>query len=349
MTNKEIAKILFEMAALWEMEGVQFKPRAYEKAALGVEATDENVKDIYEKGGIKALMKIPGVGRGIADHIEELFKTGHFKEYEKFKKRMPVDISELMGVEGLGPRMVKTLWENLRIRNLEDLEQAARQQKIRDLDGFGIKSEQKILRGIEFLKKSSGRQILGFILPDVRNLEKMVRDFPGVAEAVIAGSVRRKKETIGDIDILVTSSTPDKVMDHFLGLPHIDHVYGKGPTKINVKLKNGLDADLRIVPEESFGAALCYFTGSKDHNIALREIAVKKGRKLNEYGLFKGEKMIAGRTEEDIYDALGLSYVEPEMRENGGEIEAAKQNRLPKLIGYGDLKGDLQVQTTWTD
>lgn len=349
MTNKEIAKILNEMSVLYEMEGVQFKPRAYEKAALGIQALDKEIKEIYERGGLRALEEIPGVGKGIAFHIEELLKKGHFSDYDTLKKKTPVNISELTTVEGVGPRMVKVLWEKLKIRNLGDLEKAARGGKIRRLEHFGEKSEQKILKGIEFLKKSGGRQILGFMLPEIRNLEKMIQSFPEVDEAIVCGSVRRRKETIGDIDILATSSKPQKVMERFLNLPFIDHVYGKGLTKTNVRLKNGLDADLRVVPKESFGAALNYFIGSKDHNITLRELAIKKGWKLNEYGLFRGKKMIAGRTEEELYKKLGLRYIEPELRENTGEIEAARQNRLPRLIGYGDLRGDLQVQTDWTD
>lgn len=369
MTNQEIAKILQEMAALYEMEGVEFKPRAYEKAALGVEALDTEVKEIYKKGGLKALEEVPGVGRGIAYHMEMLLKKGSFPEYTRLKKKIPVRISELTSVEGVGPKMAKVLWQKLKIRSLADLEKAARAGKIRKLENFGEKSEQKILKGIGFLKKSGGRQILGFILPEIRNLEKMIQFFPEVDEAIVCGSVRRRKETIGDIDILATSSKPQKVMDRFLGLPFIAHVYGKGPTKTNVKLrrfsrssdpasglKNGLDADLRVVPKKSFGAAVNYFTGSKDHNIALREIAIKKGWKLNEYGLFAGSRtssrksdFLAGRTEEELYRKLGLRYIEPEMRENTGEIESSRQNKLPKLIGYGDLKGDLQVQTNWTD
>lgn len=359
MSNQEIATILFEMAELYKMAGVEFKPRAYEKAALSVEALDEDIREIYKKGGIKALLQIPGVGRGIAEHIEEYIKTGHFKEYERLKKKVPVNISELTQVEGVGPKMIKVLWEKLRIRNLADLERAAQAGKIRRLERFGEKSEQKILKGIEFLKKSGGRAVLGLVLPEVRDIEKMIKNFPEIAEVAVAGSTRRMKETIGDMDILVTSAKPGKVMERFVGLPHIAHIYAKGPTKTMVRLKNGLDADIRVVPKESFGAALNYFTGSKDHNIALREMAIKKGWKLNEYGLFsakggsvsggKGQKMIAGRTEEEIYKTLGLGYIEPEMRENTGEIEAARQNKLPKLIGYGELKGDLQIQTNWTD
>lgn len=348
-TNQEITKILSEMAALFEMAGVAFKPRAYEKAALGVEALDEEVAATYQRGGLKALEKIPGVGRGIAEHIEEMLESGRFREYERMKKKVPVRISELTAVEGVGPKMVKALWEKLRVRTLADLEKAARAGKIRRLARFGEKSEQKILKGIEFLKRSGGRQVLGFALPEIRSIEKMIQSFPEVEQAIVAGSVRRRKETIGDIDILAISKKPEKVMERFGGLPFIAHIYGRGPTKTNVRLKSGLDADIRVVPKQSFGAALNYFTGSKDHNIALREMAMKRGWKLNEYGLFKGKEMIAGKTEEEIYKRLGLHYIEPEMREDTGEIEAARRAALPRLIGYGDLEGDLQVQTDWTD
>ncbi|MBU6415379.1 DNA polymerase III, partial [Patescibacteria group bacterium] len=362
MTNKDIANMLREMALLLEMRKIPFKPAAYEKAALNIEALGEDVGAIYMKGGVEALMKIPGVGRGIAEHIEELVKIGHFKEYEQLKKKIPVNISELTSVEGVGPAMIKKLWEKLKIRNLVDLEKAARAGKIRKLPRFGEKSEQKILKGIEFLKQSEGRQILGFVTPEIREIENTIQEFPEVDHAAIAGSIRRRKETIGDIDILAISSKPEQVMKRFAAFPQVAHVYARGKTKTAVKLKNGLDADLRVVSEESWGAALNYFTGSKEHNIALREIAIKKGCKLNEYGLYRGKKIIAGKTEEELYHALGLRYIEPELRENLGEIEAARQdfarknlggqarnNKLPKLIGYGDLRGDLQVQTDWTD
>ena len=326
-----------------------FKPRAYEKAALGVEALDKEVKEIYKESGEKGLLKIPGVGKGIAYHIELLLKNGGFPEYEKLKKKIPINISELTAVAGVGPKMIKILYQKLKIKNLKDLEAAAKAGKIAKLERFGKKSEEKILKGIEFLKKSGGRRVLGFLLPEIRNLEKTVQSFPEVDQAIIAGSTRRRKETIGDIDILATSKKPEHIMERFITLPQVAHVYAKGRTKTMVKLKNGLDCDLRVVPKESYGAALNYFTGSKDHNIALREMAIKKGWKLNEYGLFRGKKQVAGRTEEEIYKTLGLRYIEPEMRENTGELELAKIGKLPKLIGYGDLKGDLQTQTNWTD
>lgn len=359
MINREIAKILYEMAAFYEMEEVEFKPRAYEKAALGVENLGRDVGELYHEGGFKALLEIPGVGKGIAEHIEEYLRKGYFKEYQVLKKRVPSEISELLEIEGVGPRMVKILWQKLRIRNLADLEKAARAGKIRELSHFGIKSEEKIIKGIELLKRSGGRQILGFLLPDIHVLEETIKSFPEVDQVVVAGSVRRRRETVGDIDILATSSKPEKIMERFLRLPQIAHVYSTGKTKTMVKLKNGIDADLRVVPKISFGAALNYFTGSKDHNVYLREMAIKKGYKLNEYGLFRGKKLMASRTEEELYHALGLEYIEPELREMTGEIEAARlhqdsgkqlpKNRLPKLIDYNDLKGDLQIQTDWTD
>ncbi len=349
ISNQVIAKILYEMAALYEMRGVQFKPRAYEKVALNIESLSEEITDTYKRGGLEALKTIPGVGAGIAKHIEELLTTGHFKEHEALKKAMPVKIDELIAVEGVGPQTIKTLWKELEIKDLDDLEKAAREGKIRTLPGFGEKSEQKILKGIEFLKHSGGRVILGFVFPDLQHLEQGIREFPEVDRVAIAGSVRRRKETIGDIDILVTSSRPEKVMERFVKLPAVTHVYGQGPTKTNVRLSNNLDADLRVVPAGSWGAALCYFTGSKAHNIALRNIAIKKGWKLNEYGLFKEERRIAGETEEGIYEKLGLQYIEPELREDRGEVEAAREHRLPRLVGYGDLRGDLQTQTNWTD
>ena len=366
MTNQEIAAILGEMAVLLDMDDVSFKPRAYEKAALGVESLSESVYDMYQKGGLKALEEIPAVGRGIAEHIVELLKTGTFGEYRALKKKYPVEVSGLAAVEGVGPKMVKTLWKKLRVKNLADLEKAARAGKIRVLPHFGEKSEKKILKGIDFLKSSGGRRVLGFMLPDIRRMEAMIKSFPEVTEAMVAGSCRRMKETIGDIDILAVSKKPEKVMERFMALASVAHVYGHGPTKTNVRLKNGLDADLRVVPEESWGAALNYFTGSKDHNIALREIAIKKGWKLNEYGLYESQKskvksqnhnakvksrgiQIAGRTEQELYEKLGLKYIEPEMREMTGEIEASGAGKLPRLIGYGVLLGDLQVQTDWTD
>ena len=366
MTNSEIAKILYEISEYLEMEDIPFKPRAYEKAGIVIESLEENISEIYKKEGLKGLEKIPSIGKGIGEIIKDLIKTNKSKYYERLKKKTPVKLGELTAVEEVGPKTIKKLYKNLGIKNLKDLEKAAKAGKIRKLKDFGEKTEQNILQGIEFLRKNKGRFALGFILPDIRKIKQRIREFPGVKKAVAAGSIRRMKETIGDGDLLVTVSNPKaakKVSEFFINMPEVIHVYTHGPTKSSVRLRNNMDFDLRVVPEESFGAALQYFTGSKAHNIALRKIAMKKGLKLNEYGLFENKKLkikdkkhkLNIKNEEDIYRALGLQRIPPEMREDTGEIEAAlrgaqgKPAGLPKLIGYNDLKGDLQMHTTWSD
>ncbi|MER3570128.1 MAG: DNA polymerase/3'-5' exonuclease PolX [Patescibacteria group bacterium] len=350
MKNQEIAKLLRMIAIYLEMKGIQFKPQAYEKAAYSIEALDEDIEEFFKKKGREGLKSLPGVGESIAEKIIEYLKTGKIKELEELKKEVPVDVETLTNIEGVGPKIVYKLYKALGIKTIDDLEKACREHKIRRLPGFGQKSEEKILKGIEFYKQSGGRFILGFIYPLVENLIKYLKE-SGLAKKVIpAGSYRRKKETVGDIDILATSDKPEKLMDYFVKFPEIDYIYGQGPTKTNVRLKNGLDVDLRVVEDKSFGAALMYFTGSKDFNIQTREIAIKKGWKLNEYGLFdKNEKMIAGETEEEIFEKLGMQYIPPEMRENKGEIQLALEHKLPKIIDYQALKGDLQIQTNWSD
>lgn len=349
MINNQIAKILFEISVYLDMEGVAFKPRAYEKAALAIEALEDDLKDIYKKEGLNGLKRIPGVGESIAEKIEEYIKTGRIKYHEDLRKKMPIDLENLLAIEGLGPKMIKKLYKSLKIKNIDDLEKAALSHKIRKLPTFGEKTEENILKGIGFLKKSKGRFVLGFIHPLIKEIENRLKKLKEVEKIQVSGSVRRMKETIGDIDFLAISKNPSKVMDFFVSMPEVINIYSKGKTKSSVRLNNGIDADLRIVKKESFGSASQYFTGNKDHNIILRKIAQAKGLKLNEYGLFKGRKQIAGESEEEIYKILGLDYIEPELRENTGEIEAAQKHKLPKLIGYHELRGDLQVQTNWTD
>lgn len=349
MTNKEIARILYEISLYLEMEGDPFRPRAYEKAARAIEAAVEPVSETYARGGLNALQQIPGVGRSMAEKIEELLTTGRLRYYEELKKKIPVDVIGLTSIEGVGPKMVKALYETLGITNLDQLEAAARAGKIRRLPHFGEKTEQKILKGLQFLKQHAQRFLLGEIWPLVQDIAERLRGLKDVQRVEIAGSIRRRKETVGDADLLVISRRPAPIMEFFVSMPEVMHVYSHGETRSSVRLNNGLDMDLRVVPEKSFGAALNYFTGSKDHNVALRRIAQEMGLKLNEYGLFRGTRFIAGRTEEEIYEALGLSYIPPELRENRGEIEAAREGRLPSLIPYGALRGDLQVQTNWTD
>lgn len=349
MKNPEIAKILRNISILLDMDDVPFKPRAYEKAALSVEALEDDVEEIYRKGGAKALMQIPSVGKSIAEKIEEFIKTGKIDYYEKLRRETPVDLESLSVIEGLGPKKIKILWKKLKITNMNDLEKAAREHRISKLPGFKEKTEQNILKGIDFAKKGSGRYILGFTLPLIRSIENRLKSLPEVKNAIASGSVRRMKETIGDVDFLVLSDNPVKVMDYFVSMAEVIDIIEKGKTKSAVKLKTGMNADIRILPEKSFGAALQYFTGNKDHNIILRRLAQNRGLKLSEYGLFHGKTQVAGQTEEEVYSKLGLKWIPPELRENTGEIEAAMKGELPNLIDYKDLKGDLQVHSNWTD
>jgi DNA polymerase (family 10) len=363
ISNQSIAEVLRQIGEYLAMQQVQFKPRAFEKAAETVGALEEDISKMYASGGIKKLKEIPGVGQSIAEIIEELVKTGRSTEYEKLKKATPVRLDELARVEGLGPKSIQKLYRSLGVRNLKDLEAAAKKGKIGALEGFGKKSEEKILKGIGFAKSSGLRFITGLMLPQIHEIEAELSRVAGVTKVTVAGSARRRKETIGDIDILAVSSKPAIIMDEFVKkTPGIMTIIAHGPTKSSIKIKPGINIDLRVVPAESYGAALNYFTGSKDHNVIIRARAIKKGLTLNEYGLFKvnkkGEKTdtrVAGKTEEEIYSALGMACPEPELRENTGEVEAAvrefehKTPGLPKLIGYDDLQGDLQVQTDWTD
>ncbi len=344
MKNQEIAKILYEIADLLEIEGVEFKPRAYRKAAQNIESLSVDIEEIYKKGD---LLKIPGVGKSIAEKVKEFLETGKVKKLEELKRKIPVDIEGLSAVEGLGPKMIKMLYEKLGVKNLDDLEKAAKERKIRKLKGFGEKTEEKILENIELARGRQHRFLLGFVLPEANEILEELKEH--VEKISLAGSIRRRKETIGDVDILAVSSDAKRVMNIFTSMKKVEKVLAKGETKSSVRLYGGIQVDLRIVEEESFGSALQYFTGSKEHNIEVRKIAIKKGYKLNEYGLFKGEKRIAGKSEEEVYKALGMEWIPPELRENRGEIECALNGSLPKLVEYEDVKGDLQMHTKWSD
>lgn len=349
MKNQELSRIFSNLATYMEMEGVSFKPQAYERAAQALLELADDAKAVYEKEGRKGLEGIPGVGRGIAERIEEYLKTGKVKDYETYKKKMPVDLEGLTAIEGVGPKMVRDLYRSLKITSVQGLEKAAKAGNVAKVPGFGEKTERNILQGIAFLKRSEGRWLLGDIYPFVEEYVSRLKDSGLVSHAVPAGSLRRMKETIGDIDLLVTTSKPKEVMDLFLKIVPHKKVWGKGLTKSSLHSTHGFDVDLRVVKKEVFGAALQYFTGSKEHNVKVRTLASKKGFKLSEYGLFKGTTLIACEQEEDVYEALGMQYVEPEMREDAGEVEAALKDELPSLVPYGSLKGDLQVQTNWTD
>lgn len=350
MDNGGIARIIREVGEYIQVdEGLSFRAKAYDRAAETIENLTESLASMYAKGGVPALLEIKGIGHGLGDALEEIITTGKSSLHEELKRALPIDLPALNAVQGLGPQKIRVLYKELKIKNLEDLEKAATGGKIRVLAGFGEKSEEKILRGVEFLKRGAGRMLLGDALPWGRSLEKELLELKGVRKATLAGSARRRRETVGDLDMLVVADDAKPVMDYFIAMPDVEEVLANGETKSAVRLKNGLQVDLRVVPAESYGAALSYFTGSRDHNIALRQIAQDAGLKLNEYGLFRDEKAIAGETEEGIYEALGLEFVPPELRENSGEIERAQDSSLPHCIGYSDLRGDLQVQTSWTD
>ena len=349
LSNQDIAQIFENIADYLEMRRIAWKPAAYRRAAEGVEGLSQGLEALYRAGGLKALMGVPGVGEAIALKIEELIKTGRLKYYDKLKKAVPVNLGELSRVEGLGPKRIYFLYKKLGIKNLKDLEKAVRSGRVQGLKGFGEKSEAHIAEGLDFAKGSGKRFVLGNVMPELEEIGKGLADVKGVKRATLAGSSRRMKETIGDADFLVVASEPARVMDFFTKMPDVARILAKGETKSMVRLRSGLQVDVRVVPESSYGAALNYFTGSKEHNVALRTMAEKRGWKLNEYGLWKGDKFLAGRTEEELYKAFGMEYVPPEMRENRGEIELAKKHVLPNVIGYDALKGDLQTQSKWTD
>ena len=361
MTNSEIARQLQEMAAFYEMkigpetkpnDTIRFKPRAYERAAQAAEGYAEPLEEVYRHGGEKQIIKdVHGIGPGIAAHIAAMVKTGSFAELERERKKMPVKIGELLQVEGVGPKAIKTLWTKLKVKDLKTLEAACLAHRIDKLGHFGEKSEQKMLRSIAHLKSSTGRHLLGEALPLAKKLEERLLKIPGVTRATTAGSVRRWQETIGDIDILVTAKDPEKVSAAFLKMPEVVEVIRKGGREgiTSVLLNDNIQADVRILKDDEYGAGMQYFTGDKNHNVKLRTLAIKKGFKLSEYGLFKGKKRVAAKTEEEIYQALGMACPPPEIRTDAGEIDAARAGKLPHLVGYNDIKGDLQVQTNWTD
>ncbi|MFA5368525.1 MAG: DNA polymerase/3'-5' exonuclease PolX [Candidatus Paceibacterota bacterium] len=354
MKNQEIAKILFEIGDFLELNEIPFKPKAYQQAAIILDSMEEDVAEIYKREGLKGLENIPAIGKSIAEKIEEYLKTGKIAYYKDIKKTSPIDFEELIKVEGLGVRRIKKLYDELGVKNLASLEKVAKAGKIAPLFGFGKKTEDNILEAIEFLKHSKGRFLLREILPQIKLIEEKISKISGVKKISVAGSTRRKKETIGDADILV--GVPDasdrylieKIMKTFVAMDNVVKIVAKGETKSSVKTKEGLDIDLRVVPVSSFGAALQYFTGSKEHNVAIRRLAIKQGLKLSEYGLFtrKGSK-IRGETEEDIYERLGMEWIPPEIRENQGEIEAAMVKRIPKLVELKDIKGDFHCHSNW--
>ena len=335
------------MAALMEIRGENiFKVRAYQNAARALENLTEDLDELIEK---KTLTSIPGIGKNLSDHITELRKTGSLKEYTDLRKSVPDGVVQMLSIQGLGPKKVKAIWEKLGITSVAELELICRQGRLAVLEGFGKKTEEKILQGIQFLKGSQGKHLFADAYGHALDLLNIVNENPATIRAEIAGSLRRKKEVIGDIDILASSNDPEPIMDAFTTHPNVMAVTAKGATKSSVILKCGINADLRVVSDGEYPYALHYFTGSQQHNIAMRKIAKDHDMKLSEYGLFKGTKNQPCKNEEEIFKKLGLSYIEPELREDRGEIEEARSGTLPHLIEWKDIRGILHVHSNYSD
>jgi DNA polymerase (family 10) len=345
--NQKVADELYQIGEILTIKGDRFRSRAYNMAAQRVTALTEDIVSIADRG---ELEEIPGVGESIAMVIQEIIETGQSIVLEQLRDSLPKGVLQIIEVEGIGPKIAMRLNEELGITNLEELEQAAKDQKIRELKGFGAKKEKNILTAISEYRSRSTRFLLGEVLPIIQGIISYMRENPAVRKVEVAGSARRMKETVGDLDLLVSSLDPEAVTEHFCSMPPIVRVLGKGPTKSTVVLDNMLQVDLRVIPPESYGAALQYFTGSKEHNVKLRTIGVKEGFKLNEYGLFRREnnELVEAEDEEKIYEALGMSWMPPELRENTGEIEAAIEGKLPNLVTFDRIKGDLHVHTNYS-
>jgi DNA polymerase (family 10) len=349
MVNSQIAEIFDKIADILEIQGENpFRIRAYRRAAQTIENLSDDISHYVKKGG---LVKLPGIGEDLASKIEEFLKTGKMPAYEKLKKKIKPVLLDMINIPGVGPKTAKLLYEKLKVKSLADLEAKARVHKISGLPGIKEKTEENILKGLDFLKKDTGRMCLDVAFTTAKYIVSELRKHPQVIDISPAGSLRRMKETIRDIDILVTSKKSGKVMDAFVKLPNVGDVLAKGPTKSSIMTKDNIQVDLRVVAPESYGAALMYFTGSKQHNIKLREMAVRKKLKINEYGVFrvKTDKKIAGKSESEIYSLFKMSYIEPELREDSGEIEMALRRKLPKLVELKDIKGDFHVHTKESD
>ena len=348
MTNLDLARLFQRLATMLEIDGANpFRVRAYREAARVVESQAEPIEALA--GEPKRLEELPGIGKDLAQKIRDVVATGSTALYDEMKAKVPEEIVALTELQGLGPKRVKTLMERLQIHSRQDLEAAGKAGRLRELPGFGEVLEQKILKALAATREASGRRLLAEVWAVAHGLAEHVAKTRGVQQVEIAGSFRRRRETVGDLDLLAAGGDPEAVMKAFTTHPEVADVLGLGDTKSSVRLASGLQVDLRLIPPESFGAALLYFTGSKQHNIQLRRIAIEKGMSLSEYGLARGAKQVAGRTEEEVYRALGMSWVPPELREARDEIERAIEGRLPSLVDLSDLRADLHMHSDRTD
>ena len=350
MRNLDVARVLYEIADLLEMKGEdRFRPIAYRRAAREIEAMPDDVEDRWREGGIPRLRQIPGVGEAIAEKIDQYLRSGTVDALVDLKQEFPPGLVDVMKIPGVGPKTASVLWQKLGITGIDDLKRAAEHGQLRRLKGFGEKSEEKILRGIKLVSEQGKRTPLANAWELAEEVIEFLRGNVPTDKISAGGSIRRMREDIGDIDIVVVSPEPAKMRDAFTKMPFVEQVVLAGETKATVIRKGGVQIDLRIVEPESWGAALQYFTGNKDHNIHLRAMAQDRGWKLNEYGLFEGDRAIAGATEEEIYSALGLAWIPPEMREENGEIEAAARGDLPALVEESEIRGDFHVHTDESD
>ena len=347
MKNQEIAGIFRKVAQILEIKGDNpFRIRAYERAAQNIESLPEDIEGLIKQDKLKS---IEGIGNDLEEKIKEIVAKGSLKQLEDLKKDVPQGLLDILNVPGIGPKTAKLLHEKLKINDVVMLERMAHSGKIRELPGMGEKTEENILRGIELFKRHSDRMDIKTAMDVAEGFMNELEALKDVKRISPAGSLRRMKETVKDIDILISSEKPESVMDRFVNLGYVKDVLAKGETKSSILTNDGVQVDVRVVEPSSYGAALMYFTGSKEHNIKLRQLAIEKGLKLNEYGIFKKEKKIAGKTEEEMYEALGLKYITPELREDRGEIGLSMKDKLPHLIETSDIKGDLHIHSRWSD
>lgn len=356
LDNKAVANIFYETAELMKVAAEDgFRIRSYERAAEAIESLDQQVADIYQDP--KALLSIPGIGKSMAGHIRDILTTGKLPYHEELLKRYQPGMLDLLKIQGLGPKTIALIWDAFQICDVEGVAKLAREGKLRTLPRQSEKTEAKILKSIETFRQISGRFLLDVADQTAAKLIDLLKDLPGVEKVTPAGSLRRGRETVGDLDMLVTGhccnnqDQRDKVIEAILKFPGILEVLAQGDNKVSFRLRSGLQVDVRLLPPDSFGAALQYFTGSKSHSVTLRQRALKMGYTLSEYGLarLEDDKRVAGKTEEEIYKTLGLEWIPPEMRENQGEIDAAAEGRLPQLVSLGDIQGDVHMHTVETD
>lgn len=346
--NSDVAQTFKRVADLLAIEEAnQFRVRAYRDAARTIETLSRPVADMVEEGA--DLSELEDIGEDLAGKIEEIVKTGSLAQLEEIENRTPPTLAEMLRIEGLGPRRVQTIYEGLQITTLDELQEAVQEGRVRELEGFGQKTEQQILDELQRQGQEEERTLLNVAEEVVQPLTSYLKDMQGVQQVAAAGSYRRRKETVGDLDILATGEDGRRIIRRFVQFEDVEDALSEGETRSTVLLRTGIQVDLRVVAAESYGAALLYFTGSKAHNISLRDMALERDLKVNEYGVFEGEERIAGETEEEIYDLFDLAYIQPELREDWGEIEAAREGHLPDLVTLDQIRGDLQTHTKASD